>query len=246
MPKIPTLDLFSGIGGFAWGLRHVCCTVAYCEIDQKCQSVLHNQMSKGNLDFAPIFPDIRRLKAEDLRNLNIHPKMATSGSLCTDISIANFRGKGVVGPQSKLVFDAVELIKSIPSIEILLLENSANLKRRGESVLIKALENAGFQTRTMQLSAESIGAFHRRRRWFCFAWKNLQNMSLLRSVRHVWRLPTQRFIACNGDVAFCRQCILRCWEMRWFQHVLTPLYVCLLTQVWDRKSVLFQAKQTLT
>lgn len=55
MTGIPTLDLFSGIGGFSLGLRSVCRTIAYCEQDTTCQQILTKNIAKGLLHRAPIF-----------------------------------------------------------------------------------------------------------------------------------------------------------------------------------------------
>ena len=64
--RIPTLDLFSGIGGFAYGLHSICSTIAYCEKDKCCQEVLRQRMSDGIIDVAPIFDDICTLSLKDL------------------------------------------------------------------------------------------------------------------------------------------------------------------------------------
>lgn len=48
------LDLFSGIGGITLALKEFVKTVAYCEIDPYCQSVLLSRMQEGNLPKAPI------------------------------------------------------------------------------------------------------------------------------------------------------------------------------------------------
>lgn len=49
------LSLFSGIGGIDVALSNWVETVAYCEIDPYCQSVLLQRMQEGNLPKAPIW-----------------------------------------------------------------------------------------------------------------------------------------------------------------------------------------------
>ena len=210
MQRISTLDLFSGIGGFALGLRRVCQTVGYCESDEKCQKVLEKNMLRGKLDNAPIFGDVRFLKAKDLLEKNILPRMVTIGSPCTDVSVANVGGKGIDGVHSRLLFDAIRLVKTVPSIELMLLENSANIRRRGESDVVTALRKAGFKSVSLILSAESLGAYHKRRRWFCLAWKSRPDDLRPPPIKHIWKLPKERLTPCGNDVKKCRKCIHRC------------------------------------
>ena len=54
------LDLFSGIGGFSLGLERAGFeTVAFCEVDKKCQAVL-----KKHWPNVPIFDDVSNLKGD--------------------------------------------------------------------------------------------------------------------------------------------------------------------------------------
>ena len=56
------LDLFSGIGGFSLGLERAGMrTVAFCEIDRKCQRVL-----RRHWPHVPVFDDVRTLDATAL------------------------------------------------------------------------------------------------------------------------------------------------------------------------------------
>ena len=66
-----SLDLFSGIGGISIALSEYCKTIAYCEIDPFCQSVLLQRMQEGYLSKAPIWDDIRTLNTEDLEAVDI-------------------------------------------------------------------------------------------------------------------------------------------------------------------------------
>jgi site-specific DNA-cytosine methylase len=56
-----TLDLFSGIGGFAVALQCVTKVAAYCEIDAACRSVLAANIRKGLLHNAPILDDVTKV-----------------------------------------------------------------------------------------------------------------------------------------------------------------------------------------
>ena len=57
--RLPTLDLFSGVGGLSIGLREVCCPIAYCEIEPKARAVLQARMQDGMLERAPVLEDVR-------------------------------------------------------------------------------------------------------------------------------------------------------------------------------------------
>jgi len=59
--KINGLSLFSGIGGIDVALSEWVRPIAYCEIDPYCQGVLLSRMEDGEIDEAPIWPDIKCL-----------------------------------------------------------------------------------------------------------------------------------------------------------------------------------------
>ena len=58
MVDLTTLDLFSGIGGFAYGLERLCGgfkTTAFCEIDPFCRAVLRKHWPE-----VPCYDDVRQ------------------------------------------------------------------------------------------------------------------------------------------------------------------------------------------
>lgn len=75
------VDLFSGIGGIAMGLKATSAikTIAYCEINPYCQSVLVDRMMEDKLDKALIHSDIKTPHLSD------GPKMLCGGFPCTDM-----------------------------------------------------------------------------------------------------------------------------------------------------------------
>ena len=168
MPKIATLDLFSGIGGFSHALRSCCKTVAYCDIHPDCRSVLTRCMSKGLIDTAPIFEDVRLLKAANLR---ASPTLITAGSPCQDVSCANVSGTGLRGSQSSLVWEILRLSQSMPSVKYIFIENSPLLECRGFAELSKRLMRQGFRCVWGIFRASDVGALHERKRFFCLAYK---------------------------------------------------------------------------
>lgn len=154
------LDLFSGIGGMSIALQEWVRPIAYCEIDPYCQGVLLSRIFERTITNAPIWSDIKTLQSNFLPSIDI----VYGGFPCQDISIAG-HGKGLAGERSKLVFDAIRLVKELrPSF--LFLENVPAITTRGGIELIKEIEQMGMDCRWLCISAESIGAPHRRERWF--------------------------------------------------------------------------------
>ena len=72
-------------------------TIAYCESDPYCQAVLFERMAKGDLDMAPIWPDVRT--ASD-KPESVHQTTLPSSDHCSSVCEA-----GVVVPEA--VPDAV-------------------------------------------------------------------------------------------------------------------------------------------
>lgn len=164
---IRTLDLFSGIGGFSYGLRSVCKTVAYCEVDAACVKCLRDKMDKGLLERAPIYGDVSEIPVAELRRLK--PKMITGGFPCQDISSLNTSGAGVDGPKSRLVFEMTRLAKALPSVKCVMMENSPFIKHRGLQKVLRAFDDMGWTAKWSYFKATEVGAVHVRKRWVMLA-----------------------------------------------------------------------------
>ena len=178
--RMPTLDLFSGIGGFSLALRDVCKTVAYCEIDETCQRILRSCMERNHLDIAPIHNDVRTLDPTGIRP---SPRLITAGFPCTDVSSANPFGSGIAGLKSGLVNEVFRIVDACDTVVGVFLENSSFIRTRGIDHVLQAFEQRNFRVRMMELSARDIGALHRRTRWWCLATKNTRaKFSLSRQV----------------------------------------------------------------
>ena len=168
--RIKTLDLFSGIGGFSYALKSVCETVAYCERAKYCKDILNNNMNRGFIDKAPIFDDIKRLTADHLPN---GVEMITAGFPCQDVSIANIKGKGIAGLRSTLVNEVFRLVDDMPSVKIVMLENSPIIIKRGMTKILEQLHQRGFDCKWKIISAQDVGAPMIRKRWFCVATREM-------------------------------------------------------------------------
>lgn len=166
---ITALDLFSGYGGISYGLRDYIKPIAYCEIDNYARAILASKISEGELSFAPIFPDVRELQgsigAADI---------IVGGFPCQDISVAG-NGKGLDGERSGLFFEIVRLTQEI-SPSFVFLENVPAIRTRGLRQVVGAFTEIGYDCRWMCLSASSVGAPHKRERWFLLAHSNSANL----------------------------------------------------------------------
>ena len=164
--KLHGLDLFSGIGGIGIALSPWVRTVAYCEREPYCQAVLLSRMSTNNIDRAPIWDDVRTLHKGLLPPIDI----IFGGFPCQDISVAG-AGKGLDGERSGLFYEIVRLTKEIrPSF--VFLENVPAIRTRGLEKVIKTFTEIGYDCRWTCLSASSVGAPHKRKRWFLLAHAN--------------------------------------------------------------------------
>lgn len=158
------LDLFSGIGGISLALRDYVRPVCYCEIDPYCQGVLLSRMEGKFLPTAPIWDDIRTFPVEDFtRGVDI----IFGGFPCQDISIAG-NGKGLEGERSGLFFEIVRLAKEIKP-KFIFIENVPAITSRGGLRVVREIAEMGYDCRWCVISAASVGAMHKRERWFLLA-----------------------------------------------------------------------------
>lgn len=164
------LDLFSGIGGMSIALQDYVYPIAFCEIDSYCQGVLLNQMANNNLCRAPIWDDIRTLHRQYGSFPDSSIDIIYGGFPCQDISVAG-NGKGLEGERSGLFFEIMRLAKEIQPTFIFL-ENVPAITTRGGIQVVESITEMGYDCRWCIISAASIGALHRRERWFLLAHAN--------------------------------------------------------------------------
>lgn len=158
------LDLFSGIGGLSLALSEWVRPVAYCEIDPYCQGVLLSRQNNGYLMSAPIFSDVSNLEGNRFAHCT---DIIYGGFPCQDISIAGV-GKGLEGERSGLFFEILRLAKEIRP-KFIFLENVPAILSRGGIRVVTEIAEMGYGCRWCVLSAESVGAPHKRERWFILA-----------------------------------------------------------------------------
>lgn len=171
MKKINGLSLFSGIGGLDVALSHYVKTIAYCEIDPYCKSVLLQRMREKNLSYAPIWNDIKTLDEDKIKQIfKGQIDIIFGGFPCQDISIAG-NGKGLAGERSGLFFEIIRLCKELRP-KFIFVENVPAITARGGIRCVSQIASLGYDCRWMVLPASSIGACHKRERFFLLAYAN--------------------------------------------------------------------------
>lgn len=156
------LSLFAGIGGIDLALAEWVRPVAYCEIERYAAAVLFSRMADGSIPTAPIWPDVRSLRAEILPRIDI----IYGGFPCQDVSVAGAR-KGLDGERTGLFREAVRLVRECKP-QFVFLENVPGIRKYVPTVR-QELEAIDYDCRDGFLSAAEVGANHRRNRWFLLA-----------------------------------------------------------------------------
>lgn len=158
------LGLFEGIGGFSLALDPWVRTIAYCERDAHAQSVLLSRMHSGELHLAPIHDNIETVTGDEFQD---GIDLIHAGFPCQGISVAG-TGKGLEDKRSGLFVHIIRLAEKIRPAFIFL-ENSPAIRTRGLYVVLRELSAIGYDARWTIVSAEEVGAPHRRERFFLLA-----------------------------------------------------------------------------
>lgn len=159
--KLTAIDLFTGCGGAALGLRHVCKIVAYCDSNPDCRRVIQKNQDLGHLDVAPIYEDVRTFPS-----IKQNIDLVSAGFPCQDIS--QFGNKeGLDGTRSSLFHSAMHVIR-IHNPMYVFLENVENILKMPNvwKTVISELDDADYDASWFVLGAGNVGAPHRRNRWF--------------------------------------------------------------------------------
>ena len=170
MNKLKLLDLFSGIGGFSLGFEKTGAfeTIAFCEKDKFCQSVLAKHWNNIR-----IYDEIRNLKGKE-----INADVVTGGFPCQPFSVAGKR-KGT--DDDRYLWD--EMLRVITEVKarwivgenvagIINIENGKVLQQ-----IQKDLESEGFQVQCLIIPASGVGAWHQRKRVWIIANSSSQRPS---------------------------------------------------------------------
>lgn len=213
LPRINGLDLFSGIGGISIALSPWVRTVAYCEQDRYAQSVLLSRQSEGKLHRAPIWDDVQTLTGPMLPPIDI----IFGGFPCQDISVAG-NGVGLEGKRSGLFYEIIRLTKETGA-PFVFLENVPAIRTRGLREVIGAFTEIGYDCRWTCLSAASVGAPHKRERWFLLAYFNGAKLREQSGRQRGALRESSTFPGINGEKEFVADAkSKRCGEARAVRH----------------------------
>lgn len=190
------LDLFSGIGGISIALKEWVRPIAYCEIDPYCQQVLLSRISDGSITNAPIWDDIQTLSYDGRNWPGID--IIYGGFPCQGISVAG-HGKGLEDERSGLFFEMLRLAKEIKP-RFIFLENVPAISTRGGLQVVNEINSMGYDCRWCTISASSVGALHRRERWFLLAHSTSESSNgYAERAEPEHSLPT---LSCNDGYAY--------------------------------------------
>lgn len=157
------LDLFSGIGGFAYGAylagmkfdNHY-----FSEIDPYCI-----QLYQKRFPDAIALGDIRKI---DISILPAGEWIITGGFPCQDISVAG-KGEGIEGARSGLWFEMRRIIRELrPRFAII--ENVGAIAFRGLDRVLSSLAEIGYDAEWQDIRASDMGAPHKRERIWIVAY----------------------------------------------------------------------------
>ena len=157
------IDLFSGIGGFSYGLSlsgKPFKTIAFCEQNKFCQKVL-----KKHWPDIPIYNDIRKLDGKQFRGT---VGLICGGFPCQPYSIAG-KKKGIADDRD-LWPEMFRIVREVKPTWVLG-ENVANFANMdgGYNRTHSDLEKEGYEIRAFEIPAIGLGAPHIRKRLWIVA-----------------------------------------------------------------------------
>jgi len=158
------LDTFAGIGGFSYAATKLVGgyrTTQFIEIDPFCQKIL-----KKHFPFTPIHDDIRTFTA-----IPGQYDVICGGFPCQSISVAGNRTGITEESRSGIFYELMRVIRMVRP-RFVVLENVAAILNNGLDIVLGELSQAGYDAEWSVISASSLGACHRRSRWWCVAYTN--------------------------------------------------------------------------
>ena len=167
--SLKILDTFAGIGGFSYAAHELVGgfeTTQFVEIDPFCQKVLKKHFPK-----VPCHDDIKTFTAYPGQY-----DVITGGFPCQDISVAGRREGITDQSRSGLFYELIRVIRLVRP-KFVVMENVAAILNNGLDIVLGELSEAGYDAEWSIISASSLGAAHRRSRWWCVAYTNDYGLS---------------------------------------------------------------------
>ena len=158
------LDTFAGIGGFSYAAHKLVGgfeTKQFIEIDPFCQKILNKHFPN-----VPIHDDIRTFSA-----ISGQYDVICGGFPCQSISVAGNRAGITEESRSGIFYELMRVIRMVRP-RFVVLENVAAILNNGLDIVLGELSQAGYDAEWSVISASSLGACHRRSRWWCVAYTN--------------------------------------------------------------------------
>lgn len=162
--QLKVLSLFSGAGAFEKAMKRRGIDfdlVRYCEVEPtiaKSYSILHNVSEKLNLG------DISKVDTATLPYFDL----MTYGFPCTDVSVAKVDGKGLLGMESGLLYEALRIAEDTRP-KYMIAENVKNLvgkHKKGFDEMLNLLEELGYNNYWKVLDSANYNIPQNRERVF--------------------------------------------------------------------------------
>jgi DNA (cytosine-5)-methyltransferase 1 len=165
------LALFTGTGGGILaskllGWRTVCAV----EYEEHARDLLAARQNDGCLEPFPIWNDVSTFDGKPWRGI---VDVVSGGFPCQDISVANYKAKGIAGERSGLWSEMARIVSEVQPGWVFV-ENSPMLVGRGLAVVLCDLAKMGYDAVWGIVGAGHIGFPHLRERCWVYA-HNPQN-----------------------------------------------------------------------
>lgn len=174
MKRLKIGSLFAGIGGFELGIERAIPsaeTIWQVEKDKYCQSIL-----KKHWPNAKIYDDVRNITKHNVEPVDI----LIGGFPCQSISVAGKKEGLQNEEKSGLWWEMWRIIGELRP-RIVVMENVPNVLRLGGLHILGSLAEIGYDAEWTVISARQFGAPHRRKRWFCVAYPNGEQLVTMHS-----------------------------------------------------------------
>lgn len=182
---IKTVELFAGVGGFRLGLQRS---------SDKYHTVYANQWEPGkkvqhayNCYVKNFGESVFHVNEDIAKIKNDIPKhdLLTGGFPCQDYSVARTSAKGIEGKKGVLWWEINDIINRTNPRYILLenvdrlIKSPANQRGRDFAIILKCLDDLGYNVEWRVINAAEYGHAQKRRRTFIFASKYSEHISSL-------------------------------------------------------------------
>lgn len=171
MTRLNTLDLFSGIGGISYALKDIVNPLLYCDIDPNAQRVLKARMNDKQLHTAPIVNDVRHVDAIQTHVAGRQIDLVISSSSCVGFSVVGAK-QGLENPETGMMVETMNLIERFRPAMVFMENVPGILKVKGGEDLrhiTRVFKDMGYTMYYDVFSAQEVGAWHLRKRWFGLA-----------------------------------------------------------------------------